>query len=73
MSYIKAAKELPWLDERGIEEYGRRYGAVEGRNMGEVEKGDLNAGGEGSGSGESLRQGSEKSVESERERERRTS
>jgi hypothetical protein len=26
MSYVKAAKELPYLDERGIEDMQRQYG-----------------------------------------------
>lgn len=26
MSYVKAAKELPYLDEHGIEEMQRQYG-----------------------------------------------
>jgi hypothetical protein len=45
MSYITAAKELPYLDERGIEEMSRRYDFLERDEEGKMagdssEKGD---------------------------------
>ena len=44
MSYIRAAKELPYLDESGIEEYGRRYGFTDRDEEGKTGGDDIKSG-----------------------------
>lgn len=50
MSYVKAAKELEYLDERGVEGLRRRYDALDSQRHGDA--GEKGVAGDISGSGD---------------------